>query len=100
MSHIFTEDGKQWYLIPELPIEQHNLHLPVEIEKAKADALPIVNPNLIWELDEPVINHVPVKGELYEWPGTWQDIYSGNNVSSPFEHKAKLIAPQQPQADK
>lgn len=135
-AHIFTDDGKQWKFIPELPTkpreplhpnnksqnESPDYYLDLEkyehdLAEAKANALTIVNPEVallpghctnLYVLSAKLLKssgghprantHELVElGKLYEWPGTSEDIYSGNNVSSPFEHKAKLIAPQQPQ---
>lgn len=97
-AHIFKE--KDWRLIPEefltkIDKATDGFHIYVEVQEAKANALPVVNPEVITTDEVPGEPGKPYEvGKLYEWPGTWEKVYRD------YFPEAKLIAPQQPQPDK
>lgn len=110
-AHVFFKEGKL-YLIPELPIKPKHIDIfsksstdkfyeyEKKLAEAKANALPVVNPDAI---DELYLQSI-LEGKFYKWPGTWEkttiSLYTDNyRCKEDIGYAAKLIAPQQPQAE-
>lgn len=98
-SQIFTDNGTDWRLVPELPEQPKDWSGNVnydfieydyekKLAEAKANALPVVNPDEIWK----VIKRPGIIGHYYTWPGTWEQLVFGPE-SDPVKIVAKLIAP-------